>query len=511
LGAFPLQTFVGLISGVIACLVGAGWLLHHLYFVALPRRAVKKYADTDPERLRRYLERVVATPSLMGKSMKLVPHLLLVGHFLPKARHAEAAGHCRAVLDIVSGAQDPERFGPLEANTRRKLADCLEALGQHDEAAEELRLAGERIDHSSDDTRRYLAEGALLERQDRHDEAYQTYERALKTTAGSNTPGRVKCMMHLVVSAHRAGRIAECLSWAEQVIALGAKGNTLRNAHRMAGVALGELGQLDESESHQRRAYDLAVAAGNTPAAAEILGTLADCLFKRGQLAEANEAAIRAAATDPNGVRLSLFVQAQVFNEWGRFEEALAFHERYREGVPMATPFRERRILAVHTLAVARAEAECGRVEDAWRRVEGTLPELAADAKLDLRGQAIACWILAARGLADQSRGVAARVEARLGDFAGDPSTRRVCLYYLARAACTRGDHQDGIAFWTRYLAAGPDPVYHPTAFFLRGECHRQLGRPSDARTDYRAAAATNLDTHHARLARRQLGEVTLL
>jgi tetratricopeptide (TPR) repeat protein len=503
-----LQTIVLLVVVALSGLVG---LLHYLYFAVLPRRAAKKYGDTDPERLRRYLERVVATPSLLGRGMKLVPHLLLVGFYLPRSRHAEAAHHCRAILDTVSGAEASERLGALEAHTRRKYADCLEALGQHDAAVAQLRVAEAKVDRAPDDTLRYLTEGSLLERQDRHDEAYEAYERALKATAGSNIPVRVECMMHLVLSAHRTGRIAECLSWAEQVIALGAEGNTLRSAHRMAAVACGNLGRLDESEGHYRRAYDIAVAAGNTADAAENLGTLADCLFKRGKLAEAREAAVRAGAMDRKAVRISLTVQSQVLHEWGRFEEALAIRERYREGVPLAIPSLERRILAVFALDAARTEAQCGRPDDAWQRLQGALDELAADAKLGLRGEAVACWILAARGLADESRDVAARVEARLGDFEGDPGTRRATFYDLGRAACLRGDHEEGVAYWTRYLALNPDPVYHPTALYLRGECHRQLGRLNDARADYRAAVATNLDTHHARLARRQLGEVALL
>jgi tetratricopeptide (TPR) repeat protein len=485
--------------------------LHPLYFEVLPRRAAGKYGDAAPEWLRRYLERVVATPSLLGRRMKLVPHLLLVNVHLPKCRYAEAAHHCRAALELLSVMSPGHYHGWLEAATRQQLAECLEGLERHDEAAEQLRLAAAGVARSHDSARRYLTEGNLLQQRDRNDESHAAYRKALELTPASDTAGRIECMMHLVLSAERVGRIAECLSWAEQVIALGAEGVTLRDAHRMAGVALAYLGRPEESEGYYRRAYDLAVAAGDTPAAADTLGNLADCLFKRGQLAEAYEAAARAAALHPKGLRMSLIVQSQALKEWGRFEESLALSERYSEGVPLHIPSLERRLLAYLALGASCVEAECGRADDAWRRLQEPLAELGDDAKLGLQAEGAACFILAARGLADESRSAAVRIEARLGDFEGDPATRRTCLYCLARAACTRGDHLAGIDSWTRYLDLGPAPVYYPTAFYFRGECHHQLGQPADARKDYRAAVATDLDTYHARLARRQLGEVTIL
>jgi tetratricopeptide (TPR) repeat protein len=77
-------------------------------------------------------------------------------------------------------------------------------------------------------------------------------------------------------------------------------------------------------------------------------------------------------------------------------------------------------------------------------------------------------------------------------------------------AACARGDHEAGIDCWTRYLALCPDPVYQPTARYQRGECHRQLGRLSEARDEYEAAVAMNFDTHFTGLARRRLADLRL-
>ncbi|HEX5269492.1 MAG TPA: hypothetical protein VFW33_03345, partial [Gemmataceae bacterium] len=90
---FGIHLIVGTSLGVLLMA-----LLHHLYFALLPRRAFVKYSDSDPEWLRRYLERVLATPSLFGSGVKIGPHTALIGLYLVRGQHAEAADHCRAVL-----------------------------------------------------------------------------------------------------------------------------------------------------------------------------------------------------------------------------------------------------------------------------------------------------------------------------------------------------------------------------------------------------------------------------
>ena len=99
-------------------------LIHYLYFVVLPRWAIKHYKRTDPERLRRYLEWVVATPSLLGAAQKLVARGALVGIYLPQGRHAEAAAHCRAELASLAKA--------------RHVVDFSRARSRHPPAARRL-------------------------------------------------------------------------------------------------------------------------------------------------------------------------------------------------------------------------------------------------------------------------------------------------------------------------------------------------------------------------------------
>jgi tetratricopeptide (TPR) repeat protein len=492
--------------------VGEVCLLHYVYFVVLPRLVYRRYWKTDPELLRRYLERAVATPSLLCPTQKLFARASLAGIYLDRRRHAEAATHLRANIKAVTGLlRYTGLFHAREADYRRRLADCLEALGQVGEAAEERRRAEEGVERAPTDTLRYLTRGKLLEGQNRHSEAYAEFQKALDLTPASQTGVRIQCMVNLVRAAYRAGRPADCLSWAEEAVELGATGTHLRIAYRMAGLACGNLGRLEWSEQYYRRAYKVAAAEKNQPAMADILGSLAGCLYRRGKLAEADEACIRATAKDPETARVALAIQSQIHHARGRYDDALAAVARLREATPFAIPRNDRRVRAAYSLDAARMEADCGRTDDAWRHVREALAELGSDAKLGFRCQAALSWVHAVRGDAGESQRLAARLESELAAFENDPGTCRAVLYDLAMAAAARGDHSAGIACWTRYLTLRPHPVYRPGALYHRGECYRHLGRLDDARGDYQAAVALTIDTHFARLARQRLGEVALL
>ncbi len=506
-----LQAWVTLVAVVVFLVaVVLTFLLHRLYFVTLPQWAVKKYKRPDPERLRRYLEFVAATPSLIGPVEKLFVRGALVGIYLPQGRHAEAAAHCRAKLASLEWARGRHKldFAALEADSRRRLADCLDGLGQTQEAERERKLAEACVERAPGDAVRHLTQGTLLERQHRYAEACTAFEQALSYTSESDRPVRIECMSHLLLASFNAGRPVECLRWAEQVIALGAEGIHLRGAHRMASVACGNLGRLDESEEHCRRAYDVAAGLGDAGVMGEILGSLAGIQHKRGKLAEADEACVRAAAMDPKAERMAIAIRSQILRGWGRFDEALELLRRHDETPKLVIPAHERRIRAVVALDTSRIEAECGRADDAWVHIQEAKDVLANDAKLGLKCEGAAAWVFAARGLTDESRRVAGEVEAQLIDFEQDPSMGRGIMYDLGMAACTRGDHEAGEKCFSRYLELSPDPVHQPTALYFRGECRRQRGDTSGALTDFRAAVTMNIDSHYARLARRALAEM---
>jgi tetratricopeptide (TPR) repeat protein len=355
-----------------------------------------------------------------------------------------------------------------------------------------------------------LTNGTLLEREHRYDEACAAFEKALSVTPPSNCLVRIDCMTHLVLACFNAGRPVESLKWAHESIASGAAGRHLRIAHRMAGVACGNLGRLDESEDHIRRAYDVAASEGDSGEMGQILGSLANAQRKRGKLVEANEACQKAAAVDPKAIRMALAVQSQILRDWGRFDDAIAILSRADAAPGLVIPAHERRVRAVRALELSRIEAECGQAGVAFAHIQKARNELASDAKLGLKCDAAAAWILAALGQFDESRELADQVQTRLADFERDPSTCRGALFDLGMAACARGDHEEGERCWSRYLELSPDPVYQPTALYFRGECRRHRGDTSGAQDDFRQAVAMNIDSHYARLARGRLREISL-
>jgi tetratricopeptide (TPR) repeat protein len=428
--------------------------------------------------------------------------------YWPKKQYADAIRHGRAILGHRNGSRRAAGFTSIEAKIRRRLADCLEAIGEIEEAESERRRAAQCLDWAPVDPTHRMTEAAILERENRFEEAIVAYEEALALIPEANSPARVECMSRLVLACYHAGRPGDSLDWAEAVIDLKPRPIYLRSAHRMASIALGNLGRLEESEDHCREAYEVAVAEGKPKAIGEILGSLADIQRKRGKLAEAYEASRKAAEVDPEAQRISIAVQAMVLAQWGRFDEALAMLRQHDKLSPFAIPANERKIRAASALDQSRIEAEAGKADEAWAHIQQAIAELGNDPKLGLKCDAVASWIFAARGLVDDSRHVAAQVEERLPDFEADPSTVRGALYDLGLAAWTRGDYQEGAECWDRYLELDPDPVYRPTAHYIRGECRRLKGNRLGAIADYREALELEIDTHHARLARARLAEL---
>ena len=510
------------------------FFVHFLYFLVIPQRAIERDERRDPERLGRYLERVVATPTPLVHEMKLGARLALAIFDQVRGRYAEAAAHCRTNLAVLVKHARVSRFASTEADHRLRLADCLEALGRADEADEERRLARACLDRARDDYLRSMIQGRLLAREGRQAEACRAYERALALAPAWPRAARLECVLLLSVARQSAGEPAESLRRAGEAIALGARGAIARHAHRMAGIACIELDRLDEAEQHFRRAYDVAADGGAPGERGEDLASLADILRRRGKLAEAHAAGLEAEGLSPGAsragsgggetslitieaeplgpqpLRMAIAVRSRVLAAWGRFDEAIATLHRQADAPALAVPAFDRRSRAIFALELARVEASSGRVDDAWDHVQEAVVELGPDPKLGLQCDAVASWVLAARGLADDSRRVADLAGDRLPDPEVDPLAARDLLHSLARAAIERGDPEEGEDLLDRFLDLNPSPVALPTAHYLRGECRRLLGDTPGASADYRAALAPNIDTHHARLARGRLGEMAL-
>ena len=197
---------------LIVSLPFANQQLHLVYFVRLPKRVNRKYGETDPDRLQKYLKRVLATPSLLGPSIKIFARYILAGSCFRQGELHEAAIHFRENLDVLAKSTTPERERALAGDMRRRLADCLESFGKVEEAATQRRLAAEGLDQAPADALRYLTRGTLLERENKHDEAYAAFEKAFELTHESHREVRIECAGHLTIAAYNVGRPLDSIS-----------------------------------------------------------------------------------------------------------------------------------------------------------------------------------------------------------------------------------------------------------------------------------------------------------
>jgi tetratricopeptide (TPR) repeat protein len=477
-------------------------LLHRFWFVYLPMRLVDKLARGDKERTQRILEWVMATPSLLGDRLKDVARVKLVRLYLPQRRFTDIERLSRAML---RHSQPPS----LESDVRQRLADSLEGQGRADEADVERQRAEACLETGHELPLWYISRGKLLEKDDKHAEAYEVYKQGLERVPARNATLRLEFLLKMVLSSFNAGRPDETIRHAEEAIAGGAKDMALSIAHRMAGAACSTLGRLDEAEEHGNVALAMARAKGDQAREAECLVQLANYQKLRGRFSEAYEASTSAAKLSPEAPRQAFMVQADILRAWGRFDEALDALRQARQTTPHGTPAGERRSQAICCLSIAWLEAHMGRTEDAWQHLSEAVTELGSDFKLGLWCDATAAWVFALRGDVDRSAQIAGEVEARLPELAQDRRAQLNALIHLARAAFARGDYAEGVGCWERALELNPDPIERVSVLYYLGECHEHLHDSRAAEAAYREAIAMEIDSHNAQLARQRLAELS--
>jgi tetratricopeptide (TPR) repeat protein len=479
--------------GAIAVAVVAAQYVH---FKVLPGLLTRH--RTRSPRLRRYLEWVVATPSLLGESVRVKAR-----HDLMRLSHMEGLHEQAATQGFAILAQ--RGLSPrLEAEIRGRLADALEGLGRFDEAEDQRRLAESDVKGADRDPAWYVTRGRQLEADRDHAGACRVYEEGLGVAPPGRHPARRLLTMHLANALFMAGRLEDSARRAEEAVDLSEDAEHRLRAHRQAGASFADLGRLDEAEYHKRRAAELAATLGDPRRLADCLGDLAGVLRKRGRLAEALAACERAAAAARNTRHLET-VRYEVLLSWGCFDEALAAINRAAGLDPLPTPRRESMIQGLFAFARAWILMEQRRLDEVGAHLDSAAAALRGDAKTTLWCDAAAVNLAALQGSRDEALAALDRVHARLPEFAQDRNTLSSVLGNLGRAALALGEYGRALDSWRLYLDLPPLPVDLPTAHYHLGECHRGVGDEASAVASYRAAVASGLDTHYARLAKDRL------
>lgn len=476
-------------------------LLRELWLsLLLPVAAQLAMMRGDRERARRILERAIAAPSLWGERGKVDARFRLAWIYLEAKRFDDAVGQCRTILKC-------QLKPAVEANIRRRLADCLEAAGKLDAAHAERQQAAERVAEAPDDAEKFLSQARMLEEQGRHAEACAACERGLALIPRWNDAARKAAMVKLALSSYNAGRPDVAIQWAEEAIALKPEPLLRMLAHSTAGLAYSTQGNLETAENHRQQAFLLAAAAGNQDNAARFLVQLADVQMKRGKLVQAAEACEQAAGMSFQARRHARMVQAECLRLWGRLEEARETLEHARRAPGLPVPSAERRAQAVLSLGLAWVTAEENQPETALSHLQQAAAELQQDEKLSLPCEATAAWVLALLNRREEVEQKVAQVEARLPQFVHDRATQGLCCGMLARAIFELKDFERSKGYWERYLSLKPDPAFEPIGLYYLGECHRHLGNVAAAQAKFQQAVNAGIDTHHARLAQSRLEE----
>lgn len=399
----------------------------------------------------------------------------------------------------------------LEADTRRRLADTLDILGQTAEAAAERELIGGIAMGNGWDPIVCMSQGDLLQREHQSDEACAAYERALRLLPPlAPAPARAFLMAKLSLTHHEASRPAKSLLWAAAALASEPDDTARLVMHRMAGVAHSDLGDLEQAEAQYIRTLELAELAGSPAEVAQSLTMLATVQHKRGQFKAAIATAQRSTETFSHPGRGGLLVEAECLRDMGRFDEARAAVAAVQNGPRWDQPDFERRTLAMCSLTLAWIETNAGQPDAALVALDEARANLTPGDgdKLVLYCDAIAVRIHAELGQAEDARRIQESVESRLPRFDQDRAGLMSVYSDLAPAAAALGDFAQSRDWWHKYLGYRPGVIGLIRAHYGLGEALSHLGEIEAARESYAQAVAPGIDSFHARRAQARLDEL---
>ncbi len=469
-----------------------------------PLKAILANLPDDPDAGIAVLEVGLARRNSFDVGTTLLAHSRLMELYQARERYEEAIVQGRAILAMSDSRHR------LEREVRVRIAICLDSLGRTEQAdAERLAAADDLDDDAPDGFAGWRAQGKVLDKLHRHEEAVVAYEQALELNPPENREGRDDVLIHLVLATFNAGRHEQTMKWANRAIQEGVSETWLFLAHRLAGVAAASLARLDEAHHHRQRAYDMAVEEGDAAKISDCLARLADLRHLCGELDRAEALCLEAESLCPEQARMAILIHAEVLHSRGRVDEALARIEQGSQVGVMASSVDERRMQAALNKWKAIYRAELGQLDQACANLSEATAVLRADPKFVPACEAAWAWLLAQRG---DREAVIERTELVLRGLDQDsatPSTRSDCLELIGRALLAVGEFERARGCWERFLATAHVPITKPTGRYFLGVCRWHLDDPAGAGEEFRRATALGIDSHHARLAEQRERELS--
>ncbi len=494
----------------------AVFLLDLLVFALAAKRARRLAAQGQTARAVRLLKWIVRLPSYRGEGAKIDVRYVLGVHLGKERQFADAVMQWQKILRFLYSYGWRNLHG-LEADVRIHLADCLEMLGQRDEAEPQRARAQESLDGKKPTMLSLSAQSDLLKIQGKHTGAYNALEQGLRLINPRDRAWRVDFMTRLMLAAYSNGRPDLTVQWAEQTSEYKARykaaGTVAIGCLRMAGYGYGEMGDWENAERCRQEAQAMAEREHDVNEQQAVRVLSAFLLHKRGLLSESINVCRELLASEPPAIlwarAWAYTLLAECLCDMGRFDEALnAMYEVPSTHSPKL-PSAVRRAWAVFSLHMAMIVSAAERPAEALAFLREAASELGRDERLGLWVSAVGACIHAQSGQREQAEIQTEAVLRALPRFAQDHAALLLAYSSLARAAYSLGDWARSQELWTLYFAQEPYPNGLPMGWYYQGECALALGNEAGARAKFQEAQTVNPEFYHARLARRRLDEIT--
>ena len=476
--------------------IAAGWECHLKLVLPLMARFAASRGDREAQR--KILERISASRALTAGDAKTNARFALAWICMDERDYQGAENWCRKALDA-------RLRPPVEANIRRRLADCLEAMGQSESAKEERRRVEQGLSTATEDAELLLSRGKSLSDAGRHSESYEVYRRALDLISRRQRGRASETMVKLALASYHSGRPDRAVEWSEKALR-GVLPNVLREtAHSMAALGSSARGRLDDAERHHRLALSIALRLGDNDRSARSLAQMANVEKLRGDLVGAMAACQRAASLSRRERRTIYIIEGECLRLWGRFDEARAAFDRAGRAPGHSSPAAERRSQGILALGIAWLNAESGHLSQAEDVMEVAKSSFGEDEKLFLWCTSTGAWISALQGNGQEASRLLQEAEARADGYKEDRRTLETCYFLISRAYLAMWLPEKAIEFGRRFLELTPDPVYRPGILYHLGQCAEAMMSSDDARRWYVEAVETGVHVNAARLAAQRL------
>jgi tetratricopeptide (TPR) repeat protein len=465
----------------------------------VPATCAKMPQDRNADAISR-LERLLRLPSLMGEIGKMTARLVLAHKYLFSKRYEEAVAQYEIVLKLPLPKS-------LRAESRRLLADALEAIGQTERAEEERGKAAATARLSPESPLSLTARAKLLERDQKFTEAIALFEKAASLVPADKPAERAQILLRGSTAAIQAARPDLALRFAEEALALGLKEPMQLVAFNLASTASQNLGDVAKARAYCERMVDVTERTGDPKETAKHKAKLSGILRDVGDMTGAMNAAQEAIKLDPNQ-RLAHLQGYYTAMAIGQYDGALS-HAIAMSRCPSAVlPGAKQREDAIDSLLLAGYWAEMLVPDKALECHRTAYGVFQSDQKLSIYCRSLLAVIYAQLGRSIEVDALISQVDGALPTISRSRTSLLDNYGYLVQASLLAGRPDQALRYHEALMALNPYPSILVKSLVRAGDASCQLGDIASAREFYASASSMNPDLAYARIAVERLANL---